>query len=75
MKDFIHVTGYARLVEPRKAGNTFGDIVINAELPNVTDTYDFANDLQNNKRTQKSIEVSVHDLMTKGIITNNIQRI
>ncbi len=75
MKDFINVTGYARLVEPRKAGNTFGDIVINAELPNVTDTYDFANDLQNNKRTQKSIEVSVHDLMTKGIITSNIQRI
>ena len=56
-------------------GNTFGDIVINAELPNVKDSYDFVNDIQNNRKTQRAIEVSIKDCMSRGKITNNIQSI
>lgn len=74
MKDFIKVPDYAGMAEPRQIGNTFGDIVINTELPNVKDSYDFANDLQNNRRTQRAIEVGVHDLMKQGKFTSNIQR-
>lgn len=74
MKDFIKVPDYAGMAEPRQMGNTFGDIVINTELPNVKDSYDFANDLQNNRRTQRAIEVGVHDLMKQGKFTSNIQR-
>ena len=74
MKDFIKVPDYAGMAEPRQMGNTFGDIVINTELPNVKDSYDFANDLQNNRRTQRAIEVGVYDLMKQGKFTSNIQR-
>lgn len=59
----------------RNVGNTFGDIVINAELPNVKDSYDFVHDIQNNRKTQRAIEVSIKDCMSRGKITNNIQSI
>lgn len=78
MKDFVKVPDYIKVLQERSNignTNTFGDIVINAELPNVKDPYDFANDLQNNRRTQRAIEVGVHDLMKQGKFTNNIQRI
>ena len=75
MKKFTKVPDYANQVQPRQMGNTFGDIVINAELPNVKDSYDFANDLKNNKRTQRSIMVSIHDVLKEGRLTHNIQRI
>ena len=59
----------------RNIGNTFGDIVINAELPNVKDSYDFVDDIQNNRRVQQALTIGVKDVVEKGKITNNIQSI
>ena len=59
----------------RNIGNTFGDIVINAELPNVKDSYDFANDIKNNRKTQQALTIAAKDVIEKGKITNNIQSI
>ena len=59
----------------RNIGNTFGDIVINAELPNVKDSYDFVDDIQNNRRVQQALTIGVKDVVEKGKITNNIQSV
>ena len=72
----INLPDYNNLKSVRSNfGNTFGDIVINAELPNVKDSYDFINDIQNNRKTQRALEISVKDCISKGKITNNIQSI
>ena len=72
----INLPDYDNLKSVRSnVGNTFGDIVINAELPNVKDSYDFINDIQNNRKTQRALEISVKDCISKGKITNNIQSI
>ena len=56
--------------------NTFGDIHFDKiELPNVQDVDDFVTALQTDKKVQRALGVSVHDLMTKGRITSNIQRL
>ena len=59
----------------RNIGNTFGDIVINAELPNVKDSYDFIDDIKNNRKTQQALTIATKDVIEKGKITNNIQSI
>ena len=56
--------------------NTFGDIHFDKiELPNVQDVDDFVTALQTDKKVQRALGVSVHDLMTKGRITSNIQKL
>lgn len=59
----------------RNIGNTFGDIVINAELPNVKDSYDFIEDIKNNRKTQQALTIATKDVIEKGKITNNIQSV
>ncbi len=60
----------------REIGNTFGDINVQLDLPNVENAQDLVSELQtNNSRTQKAFIIAVKDLVAKGKITNNIQSI
>jgi len=61
----------------REFGNqTFGDINLQLDLPNIENAQDLVSELQtNNSRTQKAFVIAVKDLVAKGKITNNIQSI
>ena len=71
---FINRTDQTRNIQPKNMGNNFGDIVVNANLPNVKDGHSFVSEVQNEIRSQRFFETCVHDCMTKGKITHNIQR-
>ena len=75
--DITHFTNALTNIKPikRDMGNTYGDIVINAELPNVENVQDFVHALQNDKKTQQALTIATKDLMEKGRITNHIQNI
>lgn len=61
---------------PNQPTNTFGDIHFDSiELPNVQNVDDFVTALQTDKKVQHALEIGVHDLMNKGKISSNIQRI
>ena len=45
-----------------------------ANLPNVKDGHSFVSEVQNEIRSQRFFETCVHDCVTKGRITHNIQR-
>ena len=71
---FINRTDQTRNIQPKNMGNNFGDIVVNANLPNVKDGHSFVSEVQNEIRSQRFFETCVHDCVTKGRITHNIQR-
>lgn len=77
MTDFIQsMTKLPISQDSRPSVNTFGDIHFDKiELPNVQNADDFVTALQTDKKVQRALGVSVHDLMTKGRITSNIQRV
>ena len=62
-------------MKPKAIGNNFGNIIVTAELPNVSDAQDFVSEFQNSKRIQKAFEIGVRDCLSHGRITNNIQNI
>lgn len=72
----INFPDYSNIV-PNHVGNTqsFGDINVQMDLPNVTDYKSFCDEMQNNNKAQKLFTIATKDLMDKGRITNNIQRI
>lgn len=57
------------------SGNTIGDVIINADMSGVESPYDFVRELQTNQKVQKAVTVAVNDLMTKGKITKNVQKV
>lgn len=57
------------------SGNTIGDVIINADMSGVENPYDFVRELQTNQKVQKAVTVAVNDLMTKGKITKNVQKV
>lgn len=70
------LTKVPTLPAAKQRPNTFGDIHFdNIELPNVQDVDDFVTALQNDTKVQHALEISVHDLMNTGKITNDIQRV
>ena len=71
---FINRTDQTRNIQPKNMGNNFGDIVVNANLPNVKDGHSFVSEVQNEIHSQRFFETCVHDCVTKGRITHNIQR-
>lgn len=75
--DMTQFTNTLTHVEPvsRELSNQFGDIVINAELPNVANVQDFVQALQHDRKTQQALTIATKDLMEKGRITNRIQNI
>lgn len=75
--DMTQFTNALTHVEPvsRELSNQFGDIVINAELPNVANVQDFVQALQHDRKTQQALTIATKDLMEKGRITNRIQNI
>lgn len=78
MDKFVQIQGLTRdnaLPQRGLGSQTFGDIVINAELPNVHSAKDFVHALQNDAKVQKAFTIATKDLMNKGRITNNIQSI
>lgn len=77
MDKFVNISlpNYSALTNANLGSQTIGDIVIQAELPNVTNAQDFVSALQNDTRVQKALTIATKDLMNKGRITNNIQSI
>lgn len=77
MDKFVNIPlpNYNALTNANLGNQTIGDIVIQAELPNVTNAQDFVSALQNDTRVQKALTIATKDLMNKGRITNNIQSI
>ncbi len=77
--DMTQFTNALTNIKPvnREFGNqTFGDINLQLDLPNVENAHDLVSELQtNNSRTQKAFIIAVKDLVAKGKITNNIQSI
>lgn len=75
--DMTQFTNALTHVEPvsRELSNQFGDIVINAELPNIANVQDFVQALQHDRKTQQALTIATKDLMEKGRITNRIQNI
>ena len=74
IESFIKNMDQTRNMQPNHVGNNFGDIVINANLPNVDDGHSFVSEVQNEIRSRRFFETCVYDCMTKGKITHNIQR-
>ena len=54
---------------------SIGSINLSLDLPNIQNTQDFITELQNSKKIQRALEISISDCMKNGRITNNIQTI
>ena len=77
MDRFVKVHGFPNtsvLPQSSLGNQTFGDIVIHAELPNVHNAQDFVHALQSDTKLQKAFTIATKDLMNKGRITSNIQK-
>ena len=72
----INLPDYSKIV-PNHIGNSqsFGDINLQLDLPNVQNAQDFVSALQNDKKVQQAFTIATKDLVTKGRITNNIKSV
>lgn len=60
---------------PSDHSTSIGSINLSLDLPDIQNTQDFITELQNSKKIQRALEISISDCMKNGRITNNIQTI
>ena len=54
---------------------SIGSVNLSLDLPNVENSKDFITELQNNRKIQRALEISISDCIRNGRITSNIQSV
>lgn len=73
----VSVPGYLQNIKylPSDHSTSIGSINLSLDLPNIQNAQDFISELQNSKKIQRALEISISDCIKNGRITNNIQNI
>ena len=73
----VSTSGYFQNMKslPFSNSTSIGSINLSLDLPDIENAQDFVTELQNNKKIQRALEISISDCIKNGRITNNIQSV
>lgn len=73
----VSIPGYLQNMKSLAPGGStsIGSVNLSLDLPNVENSKDFITELQNNRKIQRALEISISDCIRNGRITSNIQSV
>lgn len=73
----LSIPGYFENIKSQAPGGStsIGSVNLSLDLPNVENSKDFITELQNNRKIQRALEISISDCIRNGRITSNIQSV